>query len=149
MNTSKFVVESYTDRSLADIEKATEAGLERAALYVENKIPLTMPKNPRVEGGQGGWIKHFGNLARSKPGRPPMQQTGRLARNIISGKISRLRYAVGTRKGFGSAPYGFYLDQGTADMKARPWLGIFFKKNQKQINKAFETGMRRALGDDR
>ena len=143
-----FIIEDNTDASIEDIEKATDAGLARAALYAESKIVESMPLNPHVEAGEGGWKKSFGSRARSKPGDPPMQQTGNLARAIISGKIGRLKYAVGTRKGYSDSPYGAFLERGTGIMRARPWLAPIFKRKRAQLNRKFEEGFKRALKGD-
>jgi len=142
---SSFHMDDHTDEAMVDIEFAVESGLARAALYAETKIVESMPKNPRVEAGQGGWKKSFGKLARSQPGSPPMQQTGNLARNIISGKINKMKYAVGVRKGYSSSPYGAFLEIGTADMKKRPWLAPIFKRRRKQLDAQFRKGFESAL----
>lgn len=142
---STFIIEDNTDEAIRDIEDAVDTGLKRAALYVENEIVRSMPPNPKVEAGEGGWKKSFGRRAKSSPGSPPMQQTGNLVRNIISGKIGRLQYGVGTRRGYSSVPYGFFLDQGTTKMAARPWLGRVFTRKSKQISDQFYKGFDHAM----
>lgn len=147
MGKSKFEITDKTEQALADIENATEVGLERAAIYAQDQIVRAMPKNAQIEAGDGGWVNATPKQ-RSKPGNPPMQQTGRLARNIITGKIGRLRYGVGTRKSFAKAPYGFFLDQGTSKMSRRPWLGATIRRKWKGIQAQFEKGFEHAIGGD-
>jgi len=137
---SEFIIEDNTDESIEDIEGAVDNGLKRAALYAETKIVESMIVNPEVQAGQGGWKKSFGRLARSQPGSPPMQQTGNLARSIISGKVGHLKYMTGVRSGYSDSPYGFYLDQGTTKIEKRPWLGVLFRNKKEQIEAQFKKG---------
>jgi len=55
----------------------------------------------------------------SAPGSPPNTDTGNLVKNITIERENDLSYNVGSRKG---APYGLYLEFGTRNIKARPWL---------------------------
>lgn len=142
---STFEVDDRTDAAIVDIEDAVNKGLEAAGLYAETQIKRSMPLNPAVEAGEGGWKKSFGHRMRSMPGEPPMQQTGNLARAITSGLTGHLKAAVGTRKGYSDVPYGYFLDQGTAKMQRRPWLGRMFERRKKQINEHFERGFKRAM----
>lgn len=149
----QFHIEDNTAQVLAEIDDAVDGGLKLAGLYAAAHIQKSMPKNPKVEAGQGGWKKSFGHLAKSAPGSPPMQQSGELKRAIISGKVGHLKYMVGTRRGYGQGksegkPYGFWLDQGTKKMGARPWLGAMFRARKKQIAAQFQKGFDLALKDD-
>ena len=147
MRKSKFTVEDQTGESMAEIEKAIDAGLGRVALRAMREIVKSMPKNPSIQAGEGRWIKAYGSMT-SAPGSPPMQQTGNLAKNIISGKTERMKHAVGTKRGFAKAPYGYYLDQGTSKMAKRPWLGSTINKISKKLAREFEEGFKHALGGD-
>lgn len=54
----------------------------------------------------------------SKPGDPPSNDTGVLARNIETIQIAPLKVEVSS-----NAPYSAHLEYGTSKMKARPFMG--------------------------
>ncbi len=65
----------------------------------------------------------------SREGDPPNTDTGNLVRNIRwQYNPKRLEGVVGT-----NVKYGLFLELGTKDMKARPWLGPARKKVTRQI----------------
>lgn len=61
----------------------------------------------------------------SAPGEPPKSDKGVLLQNLTIEKEGTEGYTVGSRKG---APWGFWLQFGTAKMGARPWLDVAFNK---------------------
>lgn len=61
----------------------------------------------------------------SSAGNPPRIDTGNLIKNITFQKEGQSHYTVGSRKG---APYGLWLEFGTASIAARPWLTPAYKK---------------------
>lgn len=63
----------------------------------------------------------------SKPGRPPRIDTGFLVNSILA-VGSGLKYRVGT-----NVAYGKYLELGTSNMKARPWLRPAFLQVEDKI----------------
>lgn len=142
----KFSTVSYTDENLEAIDKATDIALEGVSLFASTKMAESMPDAPGVEVGEGGW-EYRGGL-RSEPGSPPFAQSGELRRAIINGKIGDKQWAAGTRRDYGKtgAPYGFYLDQGTRNMLARPWLGATVKKFRNKMTdifwRSFEAGLK-------
>lgn len=76
----------------------------------------------------------------SSPGQAPATDTGELVRNITVERNNYLNYDVGSRKG---APQGFWLEMGTQDMAARPWLKPAFNKAVKE----FDQKVDRMWGD--
>ena len=61
----------------------------------------------------------------SAAGEFPKTDTGELVSNINVRKIGKKDYDVGSRLG---APHGFWLEYGTRNMAARPWLRPSFDK---------------------
>jgi HK97 gp10 family phage protein len=83
----------------------------------------------------------YGKHTASKPGYPPNSDTGRLVRSINwEVDDSKLVGLVGT-----NLKYGAWLEFGTKDMEARPWLSPAFKKNIKMIVKLITKGVKEAL----
>lgn len=65
----------------------------------------------------------------SPEGEAPNSDIGTLVQNITLEKESN-GYTVGSRKG---APHGFWLEEGTSTMGARPWLRPAFELAMKTI----------------
>ncbi len=107
------------------VKAAIGAGMTRnltaAALFVVRKVKLSL--------AVAGPTKTRPNTPASGPGEPPHRRTGILSRSItheVEGKSAK----VGT-----NLKYGKYLETGTSQMLARPFLrpGVF--KNRREIKK--------------
>ena len=70
----------------------------------------------------------------SSPRNPPRTDTGNLIKNITVEREGKANYTVGSRKG---APYGLYLEFGTASIKKRPWLTPAYLKVIKDFKRYF------------
>lgn len=81
----------------------------------------------------------------SKEGQPPNTDTGRLVRSIKARKTGAREASVGI---FGQdAPYGKYLEYGTANMGARPFMRPAYE-NKKSIIKDKLKTLGKNLVDD-
>lgn len=104
----------YGDRQAHGMETALYQGLQKAAAYGRTSIVRAISKPSRVGGGgrrRPGRGKHKGRpmrFNRSKPGKPPKRDTGKLAQSIFWSADRRMLMAtVGTKK-----KYGVYLELG-------------------------------------
>lgn len=61
----------------------------------------------------------------SAPGEAPASDTGTLAGSIETEQVSESTYKVGTVH-----DYGLYLEYGTTQMEARPWMNPTLEKNR-------------------
>lgn len=77
-------------------------------------------------------VRHTASL----PNNPPNTDTGALVRNITTKKIAK-GYDVGSRAG---APHGFWLEFGTSQMAARPWLKPAFERIIKPLIDKYSRG---------
>jgi len=107
------------------VAKAIDTGLQRnltkAALFVVRKVKQSLTK--------AGPTKTHPSTPASSPGEPPHRRTGRLARSITH-EVTATTARVGT-----NVKYGKFLEVGTGDMAARPYLRPAVYKNRKQIKK--------------
>jgi HK97 gp10 family phage protein len=106
-------------------EKGAERGVERARLAVEStakKLIQRGPKSGEVYQKYNPRRKHKA----SSPGQPPATDTGTLV-NSIESKRDGLIAVVWTEKA-----YGKYLEFGTRDIEARPWLTPAVEQNKEK-----------------
>lgn len=83
----------------------------------------------------------YGKHTASKEGYPPNSDTGTLANSIrVEIDAAKLIALVGT-----NLLYGAWLEFGTKDMGARPWLGPAFKANEKRLIYIFNKYAEKAL----
>lgn len=75
----------------------------------------------------------------SKPGDAPNTDTGNLVKNIAVEPGDESVF-VGT-----NVEYGAWLEIGTKDMAARPWLRPALKSNRKKINKLIQTAINKQV----
>ena len=71
----------------------------------------------------------------SSPGEPPAQATAELRQSIkgtVNSKGSKITGTVGT-----DLDYGLWLERGTPDMEARPWLRISLDKSLAKLRRIF------------
>lgn len=77
----------------------------------------------------------------SKPGKPPNTDTGRLVQSIqVEFRNNGLEGIVGT-----NLKYGVWLEFGTQDMPARPWLKPAVQSQLKKINSRFSKAVERSI----
>ena len=113
----------------------------------ELKKELSQTGSGRVyRGGRKGQ----GTLrTRSAPGQPPAVDTGELRRSVLTKPIASNRKRGGSRVLrfvlLGIKPYGFMLDQGTARIKARPWIRAPKERVVAQVPRIYNTFMTQAL----
>ncbi len=104
-----------------DLGKEMKRRITRSAIVVSReakKLISTPGTGKRAKSGRG---KRKGStrygLLRSKPGAPPLKQTGRLRSSVAHEVVSDDMARVGT-----NVDYGKFLELGTRKMAARPWL---------------------------
>ncbi len=111
-------------KEVASEGKKTVGQLLLEGATMTHKIAVDMirqgGRSGRLYGRWGGKKMHQA----SAPGEAPSSDTGVLLQNLTLEKDSE-GYTVGSRKG---APWGFWLQFGTARMAARPWLDVAFNK---------------------
>lgn len=99
--------------------------LDASAIVVQNHAKELIGREgagkvPKSKTLRSGRKVRKGNLVygavRSKPGEPPMKQAGRLQTSVSRERIGMVA-RVGT-----NVKYGRWLELGTANMAARPWL---------------------------
>ncbi|MDD5712003.1 MAG: hypothetical protein PHY31_04500 [Smithellaceae bacterium] len=130
----------FGKKVLAEHKAKTEAGLDRASLFLVNDIVESFGNPPREPDGKGGTkansSKKWKGMFHSMPGQPPYVQTGTLRRSIRSVKPMPLtRYVGSTLKPVNGAEhsYAFYLEMGTSKMHARPYLRPALIRNKSKI----------------
>lgn len=118
----------------AKLFKHLGENLDRAAHFlkakVKEKINRRQPRQryPKVPNSNAESVSYKG-LAPSNPGEPPKQLTSQLIRSISHETDKQeLTARVGT-----NLDYGFFLEFGTTDMEARPYLRPAFNENKKKI----------------
>lgn len=85
-------------------------------------------------------------VVRSRPGEPPRRQRGTLLRSITMRSYRAAGYVL-----VGSANIiAWWLDRGTTQMAARPWVWPSYYAARQRMNEAFRTrtkeSVRRRLG---
>lgn len=100
--------------------KATVEGVTKAAIYTQGVARKMI--------GRGGGSPHIPSL----PGQPPRRDTGILASSVsfrvivrgfsVNGFVGPDLGKIRSRRRGVDPEYGFYLEKGTRNMAARPWL---------------------------
>jgi len=103
------------------IAAGMQKNLTKAALFVVRKVKESL--------NVAGPTKTHPDTAASKPGQPPRKRTGTLGRSITH-EVTASNARVGT-----NVKYGKFLEVGTSQMAARPYLRPAVNKNRKQIKK--------------
>lgn len=86
--------------------------------------------------------KFYGNHRASAAGEPPKTDTGNLVRNIdVKASKGVVKVGIMTQK----AKYGAYLEFGTSNMGARPWLKPSTDKSRDFISKSFKIALKRSI----
>lgn len=144
----KTTIENLTklQEKLANLAADTTDPLKRAIVYGVMDVHRDAT-NSIMRGAKSGREYEKYNPRRthraSAPGQPPAADTGRLASSVrwnISG--DGLEAEVGT-----DVKYGAYLEHGTRNIEARPWLFPAAEKNRhkhvKRVAAAVKKGARR------
>jgi phage gpG-like protein len=77
----------------------------------------------------------------SEPGYPPNSDTGRLAQSIaFDVDVEKLEAVVGT-----NVQYGAFLEMGTKNIAARPWLFPAFEAHKEEIKANLASALRDAI----
>jgi HK97 gp10 family phage protein len=114
------------------IEKNTAQALAESAILVHG----TAVKS--IQSHQSKGIT-YGKHTASKPGNPPNTNLGGLIKSIdweTDGELAK----VGT-----SLNYGAWLEYGTKNIEARPWLGPAYQKNLPKIIKLFTNAVKKGV----
>lgn len=114
---------------LADTKARMERGLDKAAIMVVNEVVNSFGNPPREPDKSGGFkmnsSKKWKRKFHSAPGDPPFVQTGHLRRSITFDRPAPLQRRVGSTlrpEGGSDHSYAYYLEVGTGNMAARPYL---------------------------
>lgn len=140
---------------LASIQKATEAGLDRAAIIVVNDVVNHFGSPPPEPDKKGGFKKNSSKKWKrghpSAPGDPPNIQTGALMRSIAfdKGKGPMQRRVGSTFKpsvgGQGKRTYANVLEYGGQYIEARPYLRPAVARCKAQIIAAIRGSIKGAV----
>ena len=121
---------------LEKMRQKTARGLDKAAVYLQRDIVQNFG-SPEAYPEEGEYVgidqhrqsqKNFRKAQHSAPGEPPFVQTGHLRRSITFDAPNETTRRVGSsmKPGdegqSGEHSYGYYLEYGTSQMLARPWM---------------------------
>jgi len=102
----------------AQLRKEMGRRLERAAIYLTDRLKQTLSVAPGEIKRYGKSGVYYKGIPASSPGEPPHKVTGSLRASIGYDMASdRQSVKIGT-----SEAVGAYLETGTTKMAARPWL---------------------------
>lgn len=133
------MIEFQGEEAMAHVRAETWKRIQAAGVYTQNKIMevLNVPnsgerrkrtRNTAV-GKKGSSYTVYANP--SRPGEPPHKITGFLQGNVaIEEHPGELRVRVGIRD---NAYYGIFLEEGTKNMDARPFLKFVITAYRPQI----------------
>lgn len=114
--------------------KAAEESIVEATLLVHATAVKSIQKN--TDGQSQTRYNPNREVKASNPGDPPNTDTGRLVQSIqfdFESKNGKMTGFVGT-----NLKYGAYLEFGTEDMQARPWLAPALQNSAKKVGEIFE-----------
>ena len=117
-----FQVRWFDTGFLRAIDSETDRNLKRAGLFLVKEIKKSI-NSPGRSGAK-----------RSRPGNPPLRQSGSLYKSITRQRKNN-EERVGT-----NLDHGLYLEFGTRKMAARPFLRPAIIKNKKKIAKIILKG---------
>lgn len=114
------------------MNEAASETLQLGVLKIhENAVKLIVTQSP---GRKVVRYKPKRERTAASPGNPPNSDTGNLVKNILFGFNPKMTIGwVGT-----NLKYGKYLELGTEDMAARPWLQPAAKMSEDFIGKTFK-----------
>ena len=116
------------------IEKELKRNLRIAGMMVRNTAVLSI-----LSGGKSGKVYEKYNPRRthraSGEGQAPASDTGFLASNIVLSKINDQDMAIEVES---RAEYSEFLEFGTQNMKARPFMFPALEENKPKIRRMFQ-----------
>ena len=120
-------------KRVGGLEKVLEDRLQQMAIQVHSEAVKSIQKRSKgsVEGIRYSPRRKV-NV--SPPGEPPNTDTGRLVQSIGI-EVDSDKVVVGT-----NLKYGAWLEFGTREMKARPWLRPAFRKILKKFKFNLDVG---------
>jgi len=135
------------------VSKATNRAMRIACITVQKNAKLAV-------GGAGTGRKYKRGKkyhTASAPGKSPARDTGTLASSIsyevgldksktmvlgkVGGDLDIVKRKKAGKKSGGNPDYGSYLETGTKNMAARPWLAPALKKSQAAIERIFKDAL--------
>ena len=137
------------DLLMQRITEAAGKAAERTILLYQKELKKELSQKGTGRVYRGGRKGKGSRRTRSAPGQPPAVDTGELRRSVVaqptysqasSGGTSVVRYRI-----LGIKRYGFMLDQGTARIKARPWIRAPRERVVEQVPNIFNRYMTAAL----
>lgn len=123
-------------RRLQEIIRTSPGKLDKAlqemAVEIVADMQSSMGSSPPGRSYTHGNVTHVASQA----GYPPNVDTGRLRASLHSRKVKALHYQVedGTE-------YGFYLEAGTSNMAARPFMRPAFEKARQKFIATIRSGL--------
>ncbi len=119
----KQAMEQATEQMRSEVQRAVQ----------ETTIAVHKAAVERIQRGPASGVVYEKYMPRrshqaSAPGEPPMSDTGNLA--------SQVKFQFGELEGvvFTPVKYGLYLEIGTSNMEARPWLFPSLEENRQQYH---------------
>lgn len=137
------------DLLMQRITEAAGKAAERTVLLYQKELKKELSQKGSGRVYRGGRKGKGRKRTRSAPGQPPAVDTGELRRSVMtqptysqasSGGSSVVRYRI-----LGIKRYGFMLDQGTAKVKARPWIKAPKERVLPQVPDIFNRYLTAAL----
>jgi len=127
----------YGKKIKRHIVAGTNKNLRKAAFFLASDIRGNFPASGGGGRNAAGQFKGGGDNNNPSPaGGIPHVQTAHLKRNVGAEKAGEMLYKVGT--GIGSKQsvgYALWLEFGTRDMAARPWLRPGIKRNRRKLRR--------------
>ena len=135
--------------------KETVKAMTKAAIHVEGEAKRIMGTGASKFNAQGDTKSKRGKKSfhrPSAPGSPPAIDTGVLRASIshkvkttglnVNGFVGSDIDKIRSKADAGTdVEYGFYLEVGTKNMLARPWLRPALRKSEKDILRILKTGV--------
>lgn len=130
-------LEQYNAQFANAITEATEDGLRASATVLQRQVK----KNFGSEGGGVSSVEGGKNSYESAPpGAFPSVQTGHLRRSVQQTPVESLSVVVGT-----NVEYARYLEFGTSNMPARPFLHRSLSMARQVMADAFARTVKRSM----
>jgi HK97 gp10 family phage protein len=119
--------------------------LKNSALMIHEtatkSIKKISPGEPYVRYVEPGGSKSKRKGRASRPGDPPNTDTGNLVNNVLwEIDEDKMVAQVGT-----NLNYGYFLEEGTKTVAARPWLKPAYNKHKDKINKMLQSELKSAF----
>ena len=129
-------IEWQGDDFIRGLEKQLGDNLEKAAIYLKDKVKQAVNRSQPYERYVGEAGVYYHGEEPSAPGDPPKKITGTLQRSIAHEMSPDRKQAfVGS-----NMEYAFYLELGTSKMAARPFLRSTLMAERDKIAKIIAEG---------